>query len=198
MSEYSDAIDMVLKCSDAGDYDSAIEFASYAISFSSTDNERGKSYMLRAEQYMKKNDANNLKNDLMKAADCGMSMAIGMLNKLGINYTPQRPSSSSSSPFGNFPPSSQTPRPAPSGGSAFSLFGSTSPSAPKAPPPVNNLPDIRSCPMGYTGMARMVYNDGDVYEGEYKDGVPHGRGKMTSPSGYIQEGRFRKGHFIGK
>ena len=35
------------------------------------------------------------------------------------------------------------------------------------------------------------------YEGEYKDGWYHGKGRFTYPNGVIYEGEFAKGEFHG-
>ena len=175
-----------MRAKHAKDYANAARIFTDYLSLVNDPDDISTAYGQRGEVFMEGGQREAAIADMKKAVDLGADVYEDILKEVyGINYKPQQ--------------ASQKPSIAQlSGGSAFSLFGSTSPSAPKAPPPVNSLPDIRSCPIGYTGMARMVYNDGDVYEGEFKDGVPHGRGKMTSPGGYIQEGRFRKGHFIGK
>jgi hypothetical protein len=50
------------------------------------------------------------------------------------------------------------------------------------------------------GHGKMVYSDGDVYEGEWKDGVPHGHGKMVYSDGDVYEGEWKDGdpHGHGK
>ena len=39
--------------------------------------------------------------------------------------------------------------------------------------------------------------NGFVYEGELKDGMPDGTGKMTYPDGRAEEGEFKDGKFVG-
>ena len=42
----------------------------------------------------------------------------------------------------------------------------------------------------------MVFSDGDVYDGEWKDGMRHGKGRMTYSDGDIYDGEWMedKGH----
>lgn len=42
-----------------------------------------------------------------------------------------------------------------------------------------------------------TYSDGRVYEGELKDGAPHGQGKMTWPNGSFYNGSWRNGQIDG-
>ena len=45
---------------------------------------------------------------------------------------------------------------------------------------------------------KINYGDGLYYEGEFRDGKPHGRGKMTSDlTGYSFEGNFHRGRICG-
>jgi len=39
----------------------------------------------------------------------------------------------------------------------------------------------------------MTYSNGDVYEGDWRDGNPHGKGKMTYSNGHVYEGDWRDG-----
>lgn len=41
------------------------------------------------------------------------------------------------------------------------------------------------------------YANGDVYEGELKDGSLHGQGKMTYADGTVKEGRWENNSFVG-
>jgi hypothetical protein len=43
----------------------------------------------------------------------------------------------------------------------------------------------------------MFWTDGSIYQGEWKQGIQHGYGKMTFPDGTIKEGRFENNIFIG-
>ena len=45
---------------------------------------------------------------------------------------------------------------------------------------------------------RKEFKNGDVYEGEYKDGKFHGQGKYTSSKGWVYEGQFTDGQMTGK
>ena len=45
---------------------------------------------------------------------------------------------------------------------------------------------------------REELKNGDVYEGEYKDGKYHGQGKYTSSKGWVYEGQFTDGQITGK
>ena len=40
------------------------------------------------------------------------------------------------------------------------------------------------------------YSNGAVYEGQWKDGQPHGKGKMKYSNGMIYSGMWREGKFI--
>jgi hypothetical protein len=44
----------------------------------------------------------------------------------------------------------------------------------------------------------MTYVNGDVYEGEWKDGKQHGKGKMTWVIGRVYEGEWKDGKMAGK
>jgi hypothetical protein len=48
------------------------------------------------------------------------------------------------------------------------------------------------------GKARIIYINGDVYEGECKQGLIEGKGKMEYDNGDIYEGDFSKGDLEGK
>lgn len=49
-------------------------------------------------------------------------------------------------------------------------------------------------PKGYrSGVHRYEYGDGSVYEGEWKDYKPEGRGKLTMGNGDVWQGRFAGG-----
>jgi hypothetical protein len=43
----------------------------------------------------------------------------------------------------------------------------------------------------------MFWTDGSVYQGEWKQGIQHGYGKMTFPDGTIKEGKFENNIFVG-
>ena len=53
---------------------------------------------------------------------------------------------------------------------------------------------------GYT--AAMVFFGvgwgGDIYEGQWKDGKPHGMGVMTRPDNTRQAGKYENGEFVGE
>ena len=48
----------------------------------------------------------------------------------------------------------------------------------------------------FHGRGKQIFEDG-VYEGKFKDGEFHGRGKLTYPAGDIYEGAFKDGQFHG-
>jgi hypothetical protein len=50
------------------------------------------------------------------------------------------------------------------------------------------------------GCGKVTFPDGDIYEGQFKDGEIHGQGKLTRVCGEVQEGQFEKGvlHGMGK
>ena len=43
----------------------------------------------------------------------------------------------------------------------------------------------------------MFWTDGSIYQGEWKQGVQHGYGKMTFPDGTIKEGYFENNVYVG-
>ncbi len=47
------------------------------------------------------------------------------------------------------------------------------------------------------GRGKQTFPDGQVYEGEWKDGSYHGQGCMTYPSGSCQSGMWQDGNFLG-
>ena len=53
----------------------------------------------------------------------------------------------------------------------------------------------RSAPS--VSIATYTYPNGDVYEGDWRDGKPHGRGKMTYPNGDVYEGDWLHGKANG-
>ena len=48
------------------------------------------------------------------------------------------------------------------------------------------------------GRGKYTWTTGNVYEGDFENGVMHGRGRYTWPSGDVYEGDFRKGKFSGR
>jgi len=45
---------------------------------------------------------------------------------------------------------------------------------------------------------KLTLESGDVYEGEYIDGIPHGKGKMTYKDGKVEEGIWKDGKLLGE
>jgi len=45
---------------------------------------------------------------------------------------------------------------------------------------------------------KLTLQSGDVYEGEYINEVPHGKGKMTYKDGKVEEGRWKDGKLLGE
>ena len=43
------------------------------------------------------------------------------------------------------------------------------------------------------GYGKLIYRDGDVYEGKFRDGWREGEGKFTWSDGTVYEGDFKKG-----
>ncbi|KAJ3376091.1 MORN repeat-containing protein 5 [Allomyces arbusculus] len=50
--------------------------------------------------------------------------------------------------------------------------------------------------MAIEGVAKYVFDDGNVYEGEVKDGEFHGAGKLTFANGMTYIGRWEHGHAV--
>mmetsp|Transcript_22538 Transcript_22538/g.34822 ORF Transcript_22538/g.34822 Transcript_22538/m.34822 type:complete len:83 (-) Transcript_22538:123-371(-) len=48
------------------------------------------------------------------------------------------------------------------------------------------------------GEGKMTYADGDVYEGELKNGMAHGEGKNTFANGSVYEGNWKDDKPNGK
>lgn len=47
------------------------------------------------------------------------------------------------------------------------------------------------------GTGKFYWNDGTVYEGEFKNGYPHGIGKMIISDLSVYDGHFCNGYFHG-
>ena len=47
------------------------------------------------------------------------------------------------------------------------------------------------------GRGKYVYDDGDVHEGEFKDGQLHGHGKQVCSDGDVYEGQWKEGEYHG-
>ena len=47
------------------------------------------------------------------------------------------------------------------------------------------------------GDGEMTWPDGKKYTGDFRDGLPHGLGKMVLSNGEIQNGLWKKGQFVG-
>jgi hypothetical protein len=45
------------------------------------------------------------------------------------------------------------------------------------------------------GKGKMIFSNGDIYEGEFKDGIENGKGKKIFSNGDIYEGEFKEGNF---
>jgi len=69
-------------------------------------------------------------------------------------------------------------------GSDFGM-GGTEPALTKAPP-------------NFTGRGKFLDDDGNVYEGDYVNGKPHGKGKKTFTDGKVYEGDYDEGSESGK
>jgi hypothetical protein len=50
---------------------------------------------------------------------------------------------------------------------------------------------------GFTGKKKETLEDGSVYEGEFFNGKPHGRGTITYPDGSFKKGEWRGDKFNG-
>ena len=44
---------------------------------------------------------------------------------------------------------------------------------------------------------KLIFPNGDVYEGEFEKDLPHGEGKYFFSNGSVYEGEFAKGHLHG-
>ena len=62
--------------------------------------------------------------------------------------------------------------------------------------PINLLAD--ECMDGDcdNGFGTGFTNDNKIYEGEWKDGVPHGKGKLFKSKGEVIEGVWEKGELV--
>ena len=49
----------------------------------------------------------------------------------------------------------------------------------------------------YHGKGKLTFDNGDVYEGEFKDGEYHGMGKATLANGDVLEGIFQENEYLG-
>jgi len=49
-----------------------------------------------------------------------------------------------------------------------------------------------------TGTGKYTWPDGEVHEGEFKDGMKHGRGKHTWPNGQVYEGEYKDNKVNGQ
>ena len=45
---------------------------------------------------------------------------------------------------------------------------------------------------GFTGKGKAEYPNGDIYEGDFKDGLKHGEGRYTWVNGDVYEGAYSK------
>jgi len=177
-----------------------IDILTDAISVAGNNEEYQTAYGLRGTVYEEMGEKNNAISDYKKAADYGSDAALECLGRLGINYTPQKPSSSSSSPFGNFPSSSQASRPAPSSGSS---------SMPVFQKIKYENGDAFEGEMinGKRLKGKYTFANGDVYDGEWVDGQMHGKGKMKYAQRIyskvkktytdVEEGNWNNGNFVG-
>jgi hypothetical protein len=52
------------------------------------------------------------------------------------------------------------------------------------------------------GRGRLIQTDGEVYEGEWSEGLKHGHGRLTDTRGVFYSGEFsegkKHGHHLGK
>lgn len=46
-----------------------------------------------------------------------------------------------------------------------------------------------------SGKGKAKYVDGVIYEGDFKDSIPHGKGVMTYPDGKVEKGNFKNGKY---
>lgn len=64
-----------------------------------------------------------------------------------------------------------------------------------ATPPAENKCVSGNC---YDGKGKEVYTTGDIYEGDFVDGLRHGQGTYTAKNGDVYVGQFAKGGYNGK
>lgn len=48
------------------------------------------------------------------------------------------------------------------------------------------------------GQGTLTFENGDVYEGQFKNGIFHGKGTYTSTNGWVYTGEFKNGYAEGK
>jgi hypothetical protein len=55
-----------------------------------------------------------------------------------------------------------------------------------------------NCPRLYkfTGSARFIFPSGDIYEGEWLNGIFHGKGRVIFTNGAVLEGEFKNGELV--
>ena len=46
------------------------------------------------------------------------------------------------------------------------------------------------------GYGRIVFQDGGVYRGMFKENLPNGKGRNVYASGLVEEGYFKDGKFV--
>jgi hypothetical protein len=47
------------------------------------------------------------------------------------------------------------------------------------------------------GKGKMIYTNGDIYEGGFIDGMPNGKGKYTFSKDGVYEGEWKDDEFLG-
>ncbi|NQN86431.1 hypothetical protein HO997_00630 [Streptococcus suis] len=48
------------------------------------------------------------------------------------------------------------------------------------------------------GQGQLTFENGDSYQGQFKNGIFHGQGTYTSASGWVYTGEFKNGYADGK
>ena len=153
--------------------DAAIETFKKAVPLCANQAQYGGLCFCLGTAYLFKGDKSRAFDCYKQAADHGDADALEELGKYGIAYTPQKPSF--------VPPGGSSPSQVPPVGAAPS---SSAPSA---------------LPKDFTGYGNYKWGE-KIYECDWVDGLPHGKGKMTLPlstGDEIYEGGFSGGEMHG-
>ncbi|MCL2212063.1 MAG: hypothetical protein FWB95_09100, partial [Treponema sp.] len=153
-------------------------------------------YGLRGTVYERMGEKSNAVSDYKKATDYGSNAALECLDRLGITYTSQKPSSSGGSP------QVQISR---DGSIIRNNISSTEKKEytevetfdPNTGKWNKSRVEVITVPKGFTGRGKTLDNCGFMYEGDFVNGWRHGKGKLTMANGNFYEGDFADNWYHG-